>query len=79
MKAKEFVKRRIPKATAEKQVSGFINGLQKTYWLIRERGNSMYLAEGFDENNAWSNAKKLILEREEKYKNDISQRNRIQD
>jgi hypothetical protein len=64
MTAKEFVKSKVPKAKAEKQVSGYIKGLQQVYWLIRERGQYMYIAEGKSQNEAWTNAKKKILEQE---------------
>lgn len=64
MTAKEFVKSKIPNARAERQVSGRIKGLQEVYWLVREGRNTMYLASGKTESNAWVNAKKLILKRE---------------
>ncbi len=38
--------------------------MKKVYYLIRERGQKMYIAEGSSESNAWVNAKKLISERE---------------
>lgn len=62
MTAKEFVKARYPKAKAERQVEGRIKGLQKTYWLIRDGNNYMYMASGNTESNAWVNAKKKISE-----------------
>lgn len=62
MTAKEFVKEKYPKAKAEKRVSGRIKGMQKVYYLIRESGDKMYLAEGETESKAWKNAKELILE-----------------
>ena len=66
MTAKEFVQEKHPTARAERQVSGMIKGMKTVYYLIRERGQTMYMAEGKSENNAWVNAKKYILEREAK-------------
>jgi len=57
MTAKQFVKNRLPKAKAERQVT---NG-GEVYWLIREGRNYFYLASGKTESNAWVNAKKHIL------------------
>jgi len=62
MTAKEFVLQKHPTARAERRVSGRIKGLQEVYWLIREHGKTMYMAEGKSESNAWVNAKKQILE-----------------
>lgn len=64
MTAKEFVKLKIPTATSERHVQGMIRGLQEIYWLIRERGKTMYFATGKTESNAWVNAKKKIIENE---------------
>lgn len=64
MTAKEFVKGKCPKATAERQVRGRIKGMQEVYWLIRERGHTMYMASGNTESKAWKNAKEHIIERE---------------
>lgn len=61
MTAKEFVKERFPDARAEKQVSGRIKGLQEIYYLIRNGRQTMYMASGKTESNAWVNAKKKIL------------------
>ena len=61
MTAKEFVKERYPNARAERQVRGMIKGMQTAYYLIRERGKSMYMASGKSESNAWVNAKKSIM------------------
>lgn len=36
----------------------------ETYWLIRNGRETMYIASGKSESNAWVNAKKRILERE---------------
>jgi len=66
MTAKEFVKSRLPNARAERHVSGQIKGLQNVYYLIRVIGQSMYVAEGKTESNAWANAKKNILQSVEK-------------
>ena len=60
MTAKEFVKERFPKTRAEKQTTG--NG--RIYWLIRNGRETMYMACGKSESNAWVNAKNMILERE---------------
>ena len=43
MTAKEFVKERYPNARAERQVRGMIKGMQTAYYLIRERGKSLWL------------------------------------
>ena len=66
MTSKEFVQEKCPTARAERQVSGMIKGMQEVYYLIRERGQTMYMAEGKSESNAWGNAKKLLMERETK-------------
>ena len=63
MTAKEFVKERYPNARAERQVRGMIKGMQEVYDLIRDGRNTMYMASGKSESNAWVNAKKYILER----------------
>lgn len=68
MTAKEFVKERMPRAYAERQVRGRIKGMQEVYWLVRERGQTMYIASGKTESNAWVNAKKAIEESEKKIK-----------
>lgn len=65
MTAKEFVKERYPNARAERQVRGMIKGMQEVYYLIRDGRNTMYMASGKSESNAWVNAKKYILEREQ--------------
>lgn len=64
MTAKEFVKTKIPNARAERQVKGMIKGMQEVYWLIRNGRETMYFADGKSESNAWVNAKKKILEKE---------------
>ncbi len=64
MTAKEFVKSKLPKAKAERHTQGRIKGLQKAYYLIREQGQSMYMAEGDTESKAWVNAKNRIIEKE---------------
>lgn len=58
MTAKEFVKSKLPTAASEKQTT---NGGRK-YWLIRERGKYMYIADGDTESKAWTNAKKILQE-----------------
>ena len=58
MKAKDFVKSRMPTARAERQTT---RGKQ-SYWLIREGRETMWFADGNTESNAWMNAKKRILE-----------------
>ena len=65
MTAKEFVKERYPNARAERQVRGMIKGMLEVYYLIRDGRNTMYIASGKSESNAWVNAKKNILEREQ--------------
>ena len=65
MTAKEFVKEKYPNARAERQVRGMIKGMQEVYYLIRDGRNTMYMASGKSESNAWVNAKKNILEREQ--------------
>ena len=62
MTAKEYVKQHYPNAKSERQVSGRIKGMQRIYWLIRDGNQTMYLAEGKTESNAWVNAKKRITE-----------------
>ncbi len=57
MTAKEFVKVMFPKAIAERQV----NGRHEVYWLIRNGRNTMYMANGKSESNAWVNAKQSIM------------------
>lgn len=64
MTAKEFVKSKLPQAKSERQV----NGRQEVYYLIRDGKNTMYLAHGNSESNAWVNAKKKILELENNQK-----------
>ena len=61
MTAKEFVKEKFPHARAERHVSGMIKGLQEAYWIIRDGRNTMYMASGKTESNAWVNCKKKIL------------------
>lgn len=61
MTAKEYVQEKYPSARVERQVSGMIKGLSTVYYLIRERGKTMYMAQGKSESNAWVNAKKQIL------------------
>ena len=45
MTAKEFVKSKLPTAKAEYHYAFSLMGKRK-YWLIRERGNSMYFCAG---------------------------------
>lgn len=66
MTAKEFVKERYPKARAERHRTGSNTTYGETYWLIRNGRETMYMASGKSESNAWVNAKKKILEREAK-------------
>ena len=65
MTAKEFVKERYPNAMAERQVRCMMKGMQEVYYFIRDGRNTMYMASGKSESNAWVNAKKYILEREQ--------------
>jgi hypothetical protein len=60
MSAKEFVQNKMPKAKAERHVEGKIVG--KPYWLIRDGKNTMYLASGKTQAEAWTNAKNRIIE-----------------
>lgn len=60
MKAKEFVKSKLPTARAE---SHRTTGGEK-YWLIREQGKFMYFCEGKTEGKAWTNAKKKLLQQQ---------------
>lgn len=71
MTSKEFVKSKIPKARAERHVAGRIKGMQEVYWLIRDGRQTMYFASGKTESNAWVQAKKRILEQDEKNKKDL--------
>ena len=66
MTAKEFVKKRIPYARAEKQINGMVKGFQTTYWLIREIGKTMYLGSGETEAKAWKAAKDYIIHNDSK-------------
>ena len=68
MTAKEYVKSKVPNARAEKHKAGMIKGMQETYYLIRDGRNTMYMASGKTESNAWVNAKKFLLAKEEKLK-----------
>lgn len=68
MEAKEFVKERYPKARAERHRKGSNTFFGDTYWLIRNGMETMYMASGKSESDAWLNAKKKILEREYKFK-----------
>lgn len=65
MTAKEFVQSKMSDMNSEKHVSGKIKGMQKTYWLIRQKYNTMYFAEGETESKAWKNAKERILRHEQ--------------
>jgi hypothetical protein len=66
MTAKEFVKQHYPNATSERQIKGRIKGMQEVYWLIRENRKAyFYIASGKSESNAWVNAKKFIIEKQE--------------
>ena len=59
MTAKEYVKTRYPKSRAERHVEGKIIG--KPYWLIRNGNETMYIAQGKSESNAWVNAKNRLI------------------
>lgn len=60
MKAKDFVKSKVPNARAERHKT---NG-NRTYWLIRDGKAFMYMAEGETESKAWTNAKEKIIQTE---------------
>ena len=62
MTAKEFVKSKIPNAIAEKHYKSLIINTKEVYWLIRDGRNTMYIASGKSESNAWVEAKKRIIE-----------------
>lgn len=64
MTAKEFVIERVPNAKSERQVRGSVKGFNSTYYLIRDGRNTMYIASGDTESQAWKNAKLVLLERE---------------
>ena len=66
MTAKEFVKEKMPKARAERQVQGRVKGMTKAYYLIRDGRASMYFAQGKTESAAWVAARKRIQEIESK-------------
>lgn len=74
MTAKDFVLQHKPTARSEKQVQGRIKGMQRTYYLIREQGKTMYFSSGDTESKAWKAAKERILEilaeKEEQKEND---------
>ena len=65
MKAKDFVLQHYPTAKAERHLSGRIKGFRKPYYLIRIAGDVNYLSEGTSESNAWVNAKKWIMGKDE--------------
>lgn len=56
MTAEQFVKSKLPKATAERQVTNGGN----VYYLIRDGRATLYLAEGATKKLAWENAKKHL-------------------
>jgi len=64
MTAKEFVQEKYPNTIAERQVRGNTKGFKEIYFLIRDGRNTMYMASGKSESNAWVNAKKFILKQE---------------
>ena len=65
MTAEEFVKEQMPKARAERHRTGANTTFGETYWLIRDGRNTMYFSEGKTESNAWVNAKKKLIKREQ--------------
>jgi len=64
MTSKEFVLSKFPKARSERQKSGMIKGMQRTYYLIRNGRETMYMASGDTESKAWKKAKEIIIESE---------------
>ncbi len=62
MNAKDYVRSKYPNARAERHVRGMIKGFQEVYWLIRDGRDTMYMASGKTESNAWVNAKKSITQ-----------------
>lgn len=66
MTAKQYVKNVYPFATIEKQIEGRVKGLQKPYYIVRTKFNaSGYIATGNTQSNAWTNAKKFIMNHRE--------------
>ena len=61
MTAKEFVKQKYPAARAERHTNGRIRGLYDVYWLIRNGRETMYMAFGKTESNAWVKAKEKMI------------------
>ncbi len=62
MTAKEFVKKKYPRARAERQVAGRVCKI--AYWLVRPNMGEMYIGTGKTESSAWVSAKKGIEEAE---------------
>jgi hypothetical protein len=67
MTAKEFVKERYPKAQVKKYEwgSGLEKRLRQVYYLCWSEHRGIRLSEGTSESNAWTNAKKDILQDEQ--------------
>jgi len=63
MKAKEFVLQKYPAAIIKTQKWGKIKGQKQTRYYIHDSGNdSLLIASGTSESNAWANAKQSILD-----------------
>lgn len=62
MKAKDYVKKHMPKARAERHKTG----MNEVYYLIRDGNNFMYFACAATEGKAWTKAKKLLIEKQNK-------------
>jgi hypothetical protein len=58
--AKEFVQTHFPRARAERHKQGNIIGMSKSYYLIRDGREVMYMASGDTEAKAWKQAKEVV-------------------
>lgn len=58
--AKEFVQTHFPRARAERHKQGRIKGMSKSYYLIRDGREYMYMASGDTEAKAWKQAKEVV-------------------
>ena len=57
---KEFVRTYFPRARAERHKQGNIIGISKSYYLIRDGREVMYMASGDTEAKAWKQAKEVV-------------------
>jgi hypothetical protein len=67
MKAEDFVRQKYPKAKVERYEWGanLVKSLREVYYLCWSEPHGTRLSEGKSASNAWSNAKKNILENEQ--------------